>query len=210
MTNSPPVSSPDGVVAAFDFDKTLTRRDCVIPFIRRVTSARQVLATVFDVPHVLGAGVRRDRDRLKEILTKRAFSGMPRAALEESGRRFAEQVVEEWMRSDTLSRLDWHKKSGHLTGIVSASYGVYLAPIAENLGLDFVIATDLEFDHHGLATGRMVGGNCRGAEKARRLKVWLMNQGLNEPVLYAYGDSSGDRELLAMADYPHLIGKEAL
>ena len=52
----------------------------------------------------------------------------------------------------------------------------------------------------GLLTGEMVGPNVRGEEKAVRLRRWL---GDDVPeMIWAYGNSSGDTELLAMADVP--------
>jgi phosphoserine phosphatase len=46
-------------------------------------------------------------------------------------------------------------------------------------------------------TGDLEGGNCRGPEKARRLARWLDGSAAH---VVAYGDSAGDRELLAAAD----------
>ena len=53
-------------------------------------------------------------------------------------------------------------------------------------------------------SGRLDGPNCRGPEKVRRLREWFDRQGLDRAdlTLWAYGDSSGDRELLAWADHP--------
>lgn len=138
----------------------------------------------------------------------RAFAGWPREALEAKAEEFARFVQEHWMRSDTVSTLRWHGRAGHRTGLVSASYGLYLRPIARTLGMDFVIASELEFDQNDIATGRLIGGNCRGPEKRRRLEQWLKSQGLEDSRLYAYGDSEGDKELLEMSHYAHLVGKE--
>ena len=44
----------------------------------------------------------------------------------------------------------------------------------------------------GVLTGRLVGANCRGAEKARRVREWLDGAGLADAVLWAYGDSDSD------------------
>ncbi|MGA1052242.1 MAG: haloacid dehalogenase-like hydrolase, partial [Ilumatobacteraceae bacterium] len=68
-------------------------------------------------------------------------------------------------------------------------------------------ATRLEIGGDGACTGRLDGPNCRGAEKVRRLTDWLESDGLGlgEVTLWAYGDSSGDRELLAAAQHPHLV-----
>ncbi len=209
MTPAPLNSSACGVVAAFDFDKTLSNRDCVIPFVRRHLTRRRTLASIIDLPKAAASIARRDRDRLKAIVSRRAFAGIPRAVLEEDGRNFARHIRESWMRADTMETLRWHKENGHCTGVVSASYGLYLRPLGEELGLDFVLATELEFDASDRATGRLVDGNCRGPEKAKRLRDWLQAHEFDNSVLYAYGDSSGDRELLEMSDHPHLIVKES-
>ena len=59
-----------------------------------------------------------------------------------------------------------------------------------------------ERDAGGVLTGRLSGANCRGPEKARRVREWLAGAGLDGAELWAYGDSPGDAELLAMADHP--------
>jgi phosphatidylglycerophosphatase C len=70
-----------------------------------------------------------------------------------------------------------------------------------------VCAVELEAEG-GRLTGRMVGANCRGAEKVRRLTTWL--DGEPPTRLWAYGNSSGDRELLAAADEPTWIGRRGV
>jgi len=92
--------------------------------------------------------------------------------------------------------------------IVSASYESYVRVVAGALGDIAVVATRLEADE-GRCTGRLDGANCRGPEKVRRLHAWLEAEGLarDEITLYAYGDSSGDRELLAWSDHPHRVNE---
>jgi phosphatidylglycerophosphatase C len=96
-----------------------------------------------------------------------------------------------------VSRARDHLERGHGVVVVSASPSIYLEPLAERLGFDAVLATRLEVDGSGRITGRMLGGNCRGPEKVARLEGWLAGRA---PRVYAYGNSSGDRELLARAD----------
>jgi phosphatidylglycerophosphatase C len=55
-------------------------------------------------------------------------------------------------------------------------------------------------------TGVLEGGNVRGPEKVRRLRDWL---GTEPAEVWAYGDSSGDRELLAFADHARRVGRRA-
>jgi phosphatidylglycerophosphatase C len=85
--------------------------------------------------------------------------------------------------------------------LVSASLRPYLEPLGAELAVDGVLCTDAE-TAHGRYTDRLDGPNCRAGEKAVRLHAWLEANGLTGARLWAYGDSRGDREMLAMADRP--------
>jgi phosphatidylglycerophosphatase C len=105
--------------------------------------------------------------------------------------------VERGLAVTTRERLRWHAEQGHEVVLVSASLDVYLAEVTRRLGANALLCTTLEVDD-GKVTGRLIGGNCRGPEKAKRLRTHL---GDAPASIWAYGDSSGDRELLAMADH---------
>jgi phosphatidylglycerophosphatase C len=204
MAAVPAAPDPRPVVAAFDVDGTLTARDCVVPFLRRVAGApRVVLGLLVRLGPFVAAVARRDRDRIKALATHAAFAGRPSAAVEQAGADFADEVARHGLRPDTVARLAWHRAAGHTTVLVSASYGAYLRPLAASLGVDGVVCTELEVGADGCCTGKLVGGNCRGQAKVARLHDWLAagQGGRAGVVLWAYGDSAGDRELLADADH---------
>ena len=71
--------------------------------------------------------------------------------------------------------------------------------VGDALGVDHVIASELEFDESGICTGGLRGGNCRGQEKADRLTAYLESSFNSTAVDWCYGDSSGDDEMLALA-----------
>ena len=197
----PPAPGPPPVVAAFDVDGTLTTRDCVTPFLRRA-AGRRLWTTLLRHPLVLAASLaRRDRDRLKELACS-ALRGTDSSAIDALGVAFAREVEAGRLRDDTLARLRRHRELGHTVILASASLDTYLVPLGESLGVDAVVCTVLERDAGERLTGRLVGANCRGAEKARRVREWLEGAGLAGAELWAYGDSSGDDELLALADHP--------
>ncbi len=190
-------------IAAFDFDGTLTDRDSVVPFVRGLAGTVRLGARMLAVPHRLApAAIARDRDRIKELASRAAFRGRDVGEVEAAAERYGTRLLATRLRADTAERLRWHRDSGHTVVIVSASYELYLRAVARQLGVDGVLATRL-LTAGGRFTGELDGANCRGPEKVRRLTAWLERRGLSraDTTLYAYGDSAGDRELLAVADH---------
>ena len=123
---------------------------------------------------------------------------------------FASEIAARHLRAEAVARAEWHRAQGHRIVIVSASLANYLRPIAEELRFDAVLATELEVGPDGRLTGRMLGENVRGPEKARRLDSWIASElGGVEPFVWAYGDSSGDKELWARADRAVRLGRRA-
>jgi phosphatidylglycerophosphatase C len=197
----PPASGPPPVVAAFDVDGTLTTGDCVTPFLRRA-AGRRLWTTLLRHPLALAAAAaRRDRDRLKELACS-ALRGIESTEIEHLGDAFAREVGAGRLRDDTVARLRRHRELGHTVIFASASLDPYLVPLGGSLGVDAIVCTVLERGADGRLTGRLVGANCRGAEKARRVRDWLLENDLADAELWAYGDSSGDDALLALADHP--------
>ena len=196
-----PRSAPRPAVAVFDVDGTLTTGDCVIPFLRRAAGARLATALLRHPAALLAALVRRDRDRLKALACA-SLEGLPTAEVDRLGAAFAQEVASSKLRDDTSARLRRHRQLGHAVVLASASLDAYLVPLGELLGADEVVCTRLERDGDGLLTGRLEGANCRGPEKARRVRALLVARGLGGAELWAYGDSRDDEALLALADHP--------
>lgn len=188
-------------VAAFDVDKTLTRRDCVRAFIEELLGRNRLLVELLRHSPSLVTQLR-DRDALKAIVSDIAFRGRDAADVARLGAAFAQRIHANWMRPDTWARLEWHRDQHHHVVLVSASYEVYLAPLAALLGIDAALGTRLQ-TNAGTLTGVLDGPNCRGVEKVRRVDEWMhaVVGGRSAVTLWAYGDSGGDRALLAAADH---------
>jgi phosphatidylglycerophosphatase C len=191
------------VVAAFDFDGTLTRRETLLQFLLHTLGAAAVVRHAFMLaPTLAGYGLGMIRnDVAKERVFIECLAGMSLDELQLEGERFAADVLPGLLRQEAMQRFKWHKQQGHRCVVISASLELYVRPWAIKNGFDDVIATRLEMQEHGRITGKLSGANCFGIEKALRLENLL---GAREGYcLYAYGDSRGDKELLSLADYPY-------
>lgn len=200
------------VVAAFDLDRTLTVRDCVVPFLSRCRSLPSLLGRgVVGAPAMARAAVRRDRDLAKQAVTRVGLGGRRVDEVERVAESFAAMVTGGWLRSDTTARLGWHQRQGHRVVVVSASYELYVRHIASALGIDAVLATRVQ-RVGGRFSGALDGPNCRGPEKQRRLVDWIESHvGPRTDVeIWAYGDSAGDAAMLAEADHGVWVGRSPL
>lgn len=195
--------SQKNVVAAFDFDGTLTRRDTLLPFLISTLGKSAVLRHALVLaPTLAGYGLGLiDNGVAKERVFIRCISGMQLEALRQSAARFSGQILPGLLRTEALQRLQWHRGQGHRCVVISASLELYVEPWARHAGFDDVIATKLEVGEGGRVTGRLSGENCYGTEKVRRLDTLLGPRDAYS--LYAYGDSEGDRALLSFSDYPY-------
>ncbi|GAB4296428.1 MAG: HAD-IB family hydrolase [Thiohalomonadaceae bacterium] len=191
------------IVAVFDFDGTITYRDTLLPFLRRLHGWGGVLRGALPLLPTLGGFALRlvPRDVAKERVLIRFLTGLSEAELRRLGADYAQQDIPRQVRPQALARLAWHRRQGHRCVVVSASIEHYVAPWARAAGFDDVLATRLAVDDAGRVSGRYDGANCYGAEKVRRLQQLLGTAADVE--IYAYGDSRGDRELLALADHAY-------
>ncbi len=187
-------------VVAFDFDGTLTVRDSFTAFLRwRVGPGGWALGLVKMAPAIAAYARHRDRGVLKAASVAEFLEGAPRQTLEADAERFATDHWDRFMRPDALACWnDWGER-GAWRVIVTASPETTVAPFARRLNADALLGTPLVFDDQDRVTGAFAGPNCRAAEKVVRLQAAY---GPDIRLAAAYGDTSGDTEMLAIADAP--------
>jgi phosphatidylglycerophosphatase C len=193
-----PQQRPFRPLVAFDLDGTLTDRDSFTAFLAWRTGAANYLG---GLAALAPAGARylldRDRGALKAAAVKRFLAGTTRAELDTAAQAFATERGRALLRPDALRAWKRWQGEGARLVIVTATPEIIVAPIARALGADQLIGTRLIFDAAGRITGDLDGANCRGPEKVRRLREAF---GDDVALEAAYGDSDGDREMLALAE----------
>jgi len=97
--------------------------------------------------------------------------------------------------------LQQHRDHNDLLLIITATNHFITGPIAEELGVDALIATEPEIEH-GRYTGRVSGIPCFREGKVKRLTAWLTATGNNLADSCFYSDSHNDLPLLELVNRP--------
>lgn len=190
------------IIAAFDFDGTITSKDVLLPFLVFFRGKKTVCLAILKIIPALILFIlgRRSRQDVKESLLKEILGQTPMTLVESMAEQFHEKQLPLLIRKEAQKRIAWHQKEGHQVVIVSANLSLLLHRYAKEHQAS-LISSELEIDGRGKITGQLQGLNCWGPEKVHRL---IEKYGIKDHfILYAYGDSRGDQELLALADYPH-------
>ena len=189
-------------MVAFDFDGTLTVRDSFTALLRwRTGLTGWIRGLARLAPELALYPFLRDRGRLKTATVRVFLAGLTRAQLEADATRFATETAAGLFRTDALAAWAAHGAAGARRIIVTASPEETVAPFAAHLGAEELIGTRLAWTADGRVAGGLEGANCRGAEKVRRLRDRF---GEGVTLADAYGDTSGDREMLALAERGHM------
>jgi HAD superfamily hydrolase (TIGR01490 family) len=185
-------------IAFFDFDGTITSKDSLIGFIRFAVGDRKFLWGMFLLlPMLIRYKLKLiPNDIAKEKMLSYFFTGMDVKKFQKTASSYSLGTMEKIVRTRALKKIVWHQEEGHHVVVVSASMKCWLEPWCNKYDLT-LISTQMEMKD-GIVTGKFLTKNCHGAEKVNRIKE---QYNLNSfQLIYAYGDSSGDRELLALAD----------
>ncbi len=101
-----------------------------------------------------------------------------------------------------VEKLNHHKEQGHILVIVSGSIRYYLEPVAKDLGIDYLVCTELEEGPDGLLTGKPKGQICLGKYKQEMTQHLVKELNINLNDSFAYGNSQADIHLLKMVGNP--------
>ncbi|MDR2476130.1 MAG: HAD-IB family hydrolase [Bacteroidales bacterium] len=190
-------------LAAFDFDGTITAKDTFVEIIRFSKGTLRCYAGFLLFSPMLVAMKLKlyPNGKVKQQIFSFFFKGMKLTEFNKICESFAYRSVA--CNAHIIKYIEQHQKYGNKIVIISASVENWLRPFAAKLGISDVIGTKLETDENGILTGKFASANCYGQEKVNRLLEKFPDR--NDYYLIAYGDSCGDRELLAFADKRVLI-----
>lgn len=189
------------ILALFDFDGTLTNKDSLFHFIKFAVGSLRFYAGLLALsPLLLGLKINLvHTQKAKEKLIYFYLKHISQSALQKIVEAYTLSALPLIFRKTALARLAWHREHGHQVCIVSASADLWLAEWCKRENIQ-LIATKLAFENNTLQE-KFASPNCNGAEKVNRIKSEIDITQFES--IFAYGDTKGDREMLALAHKPH-------
>ena len=187
-------------LALFDFDGTLTTKDTLDEFLRFSVGLKTyyIKLLLFSPIFILYKLKIIKNDIAKQKLISLFFKGFKEDKFKALAQEYSMKNIDLVIREDIYQRFQEHISNGDKVIVVSASLQCWLQPWCDKHEVQ-LLSTRLEFVE-GHITGKFATKNCHGQEKVERLEQEL---DINDyESIYAYGDSSGDTQMLKIADYP--------
>ncbi len=182
-------------IYAFDFDGTLTTKDTLLEFIRYAKGSTALGWGFLRYAHLLvlmKLGLYPNW-KAKQKVFAYFFKGMSITDFNALCQAFAASS-QHLLRPAGIKTIQQAKSEGSEVLIVSASIDNWVQPFFTEVK---VLGTQIEVKD-GMLTGRFLTKNCYGQEKVNRILTLFPNR--KDYHLTAFGDSRGDKEMLAFAD----------
>lgn len=140
------------------------------------------------------------RENLKEL------KGVPVGEFE----KIAQSIFEKGKRRilpRALEIVEQHKKAGHIVAILSGNFSILIKPFAQYIGLENVIAIELE-TKDGKFTGRAVEPICIGRGKTYWMRVFAREKNIDLSESFFYTDSFYDLDTLLSVGNPVAVNPD--
>lgn len=116
-------------------------------------------------------------------------------------KQFMEECIRPIITADSRKLIEKHKQNKDILLIITATNRFITGPIAEEFGIEHIIATEPELKNNRY-TGKVSGTPCFQEGKVERLKSWLTKTGNNLAESIFYSDSHNDLPLLGLVTIP--------
>jgi HAD superfamily hydrolase (TIGR01490 family) len=196
--------------ALFDMDRTLVRRETATMYVRYVRArggatwrdslrvswwVAQYTLGVLDAPGVVARALRSLAGTHETVLSARC---------------------DDWFRRDVEAHVcdagrravDAHRSCGDLVAIVTGGMPYAARPLARHLGIEHVVASDLEVGADGRFTGRLVEPLCYGTGKVARARALAEKLSFRLQDAFFYSDSLTDLPLLETVCTPIVVNPD--
>ncbi len=195
--------------AFFDFDGTLIAGYSVSSFLKRRAlsgdmSPRELLGQLI-AAWQYGVAQADFRNVIAE--SAQSLCGVSDAVMQETAREVYENDLSPGIYPESRALIAAHQAKGHTVVIVSSASRYQVQHVAEELGVEHVLCTELEV-RDGALTGEIVPPACYGKGKRDAALSFSEQHGINLGKSYFYTDGSEDVPLLECVGFPRPLNPD--
>ncbi len=199
------MTPPPAKIAFYDMDGTLVSSNVIHQYAwyaRRSAEAWRIPRLWISFPLFAAEFFSR---RLFNLVFFRQYRGLERAWLEAVSAEMFRAVLQPATFRGARALVERDRAEGYRTVLLTGSLDFAVAPFAEWLGIDRVLAARLEFDQHGRATGRLLPPVMASHEKATALRGLLAEYNVSSANARGYSDSTSDLPMLEAVGQPAAV-----
>ncbi len=195
-------------LAIFDVDYTLTKRETLVEFyffmMRKDPKLlkylpKSIYSSIFYMLKI------HDASTVKKTFI-RFIDGIEQNEMKKIVEEFYEKRLSKILYNDAIVMIKKMKAQGYKIYLISASAEFYLNQLYNIKEVDKVIGTKFALEH-GFHRNEIIGENCKGDEKVKRLKEVLKSENVQVDFegSYMFSDSLSDLPLFNLVGHPYLI-----
>ena len=184
----------------FDFDGTLTHKDTMFLFLKFYHPKKYYFSLIKYAPLFAMLKLKMlEAEKVKQHFIASVLKNERQENIEQKAEAFYGAYHDKIIRpaaKSFIQKLDLKQNKAYL---VSASLDIWVAPFAKHWGFG-LLSTQANFED-GKYTGLFGSKNCNGQEKVKRIKSGIDYQNFDK--IIAFGDTQGDKAMLAFAHEGH-------
>lgn len=197
--------------AFFDLDKTIIATSSAYAFGREfvnnglITRQEALELSLSKASYMLAGHSSEQMDSARDSLTQ-MVTGWSVDEIRRITTETMHNVVTPAIYAEARDLIEQHRSAGRDVIIISASASFLVEPIAHELGVNQVVATELE-----VVDGRLTGAITRylkGGAKAEAVSEYAATRGYDLARSYAYSDSATDIPMLAKVGHPVAVNPD--
>lgn len=195
-------------LAIFDVDFTITNKETLLEFFKFIL--KKDSKNIKYVPRVIGSGILYgikvyDEKRVKECFLK-FIEGVHEKDLKNLVKEYYDERLTNILYKDAIDKIKELKKEGYKIYLISASPEFYLNEFYAIKEVDMIIGTRFDYKD-GIFNRKILGANCKGEEKVKRLMEVLKEKNIEVDFKNSlmFSDSLSDRPLLDLVGKGYLI-----
>ena len=193
--------------AFFDFDETLLDTESSRLGIKYLWDRRLVSRGFILKAFAAGILYRRHliTDEQTATILLRLYRNRRLDDFTDGSEDFYRDILKPRLAPNILAKVNAHRDQGHTMVLISGSIRYMLEPVAQDLGFEHLLCTDLEKGTDGLLTGRPQGSLCLNTTKRHLATELAQRTGIDLKRSYAYGNHQADLPLLESVGLPHVV-----